>query len=131
MATRAGDPGLDSGAALPLLFEIEGEAVTGVEFFGADGRDILLRFGAARLEVLSKAVVRAGPTAIEDGDPAWRVALLRFVEARVRHIDLERGRELSIDFDNGHQLVVSLLPEHRSGPEAAAFFDESWVYEPY
>lgn len=131
MITRASDRQVEATAQAPLLFGLKGEAVTGVEFFGENGRGVLLRFGAARLEVISKACVRAHGESLVEDDPSWRGALLGFIAARLQRIALDRGRELVLEFDNGRRLTVSLRPEDGAGPEAAVFFDEAWRYEPY
>jgi hypothetical protein len=131
MSARVGDGQLETIEAAPLLLSIEGHALTGVEFFAVGKTGVLLRFGAARLEVLSNSSVKgAAPEALPGGE-AWRKAVSSLVGNRVARVLITRGTELAIEFEGGRTLSVSLRPEERQGLEAAVFFDEHWSYEPY
>lgn len=130
MATRVVSGGLGPAAETPLVQGVEGHQVTAIEVIeGARSGALLLEFGASRLEILSGASVWADGAEVRPENPKWREALLLCMAARVLRVDVEAGRELSLAFDNGLRLVVSLEALETTGPDSAAFFDANWNYE--
>ncbi len=132
MAARVVGGGLEPPAEVRRLLAVEGQPVTGVEVIeGARSGGLLFEFGAGRLEILSRASVWVDGAEVMPEHPRWREALLRCMAARVERVAVEAGHELTLQFDNGLRLVVSLSLADAQGPEAAAFFDANWNYEAF
>jgi len=115
----------------PRVLALEGARLSAVEFVGGSSKTTLLRFDQGRLEILGRSALRVGGRSMASGEKAWGDGLLARVGARVADVIVDPGRRLEFHFDDGSCLVVSLAPEDRAGPDAAAYFDEKWNYEPY
>jgi hypothetical protein len=131
MAARVSEKSYEHMEAAPAVQAVEGAALSGVAFFGERGAGMLLQFGGSRLEIMTGTRVEGtrGPDHL-DADQ-----LHSAVEAaegtHVHRVRVEHGRELTLEFDGGLVLAISLRPEERKGPESAAYYDASWRYEAY
>jgi hypothetical protein len=131
MAARVGEKSYENIEAAPAVQAVEGAALSGVEFFGAGGAGMLLQFGGSRLEIMTGTRVDARRGDVHLDRTALRGAVEAAEGARVHRVHVEQGRELTLEFDGGLTLAVSLRAEERQGPEAAAYYDASWRYEAY
>ena len=131
MAARVGEKSYESIEAAPAVQAVEGAALTGVAFFGERGAGMLLQFGGSRLEIMSGTHVEATRGADHLDAAQLRGAVEAAEGAHVQRVHVVHGHELTLEFDGGLVLAVSLLPEARNGPEAAAYYDAAWRYEAY
>jgi hypothetical protein len=131
MAARVGEKSYESIVAPPALQAVEGAPLTGVEFFGERGAGMLLQFGGSRLEIMSGTHVEAtrGNELLDAAELRGAVAAAE--GTHVHRVHVVHGQELTLEFDGGLVLAVSLRPEARNGPEAAAYYDPAWRYEAY
>ena len=104
-----------------VLASIHGEPLTAVEFV----EDFLqLRFGEPLLRLFVWPDV-ADPDGISIGygQPGYRDALCSVIGETVTTADLEEGRSLTVEFENGTVLALSLREEDLDTPEAGSFTD--------
>ena len=131
MAARVSEKSYERMEAAPAVQAVEGAALSGVEFFGERGAGMLLQFGGSRLEIMTGTRVEG----TRGADHLDAVQLRGAVEAAegtlVQRVRVEHGRELTLEFDGGLVLAISLRAEERQGPESAAYYDASWRYEAY
>ncbi len=103
------------------LTGIHGEALTAVEFV----EDYLqLRFGEPLLRLFVwPEVADPDGIAIGYGQPGYRDALCSVIGETVTTAELEEGRSLTVEFENGTVLALSLRDEDLDTPEGGNFTD--------
>lgn len=103
------------------LATLEGEELTGVEFVE---RFVQLRFGDALLRLyVWPDVADADGITIAFGEPGYRDALCGLIGETATTAGLDAGRSLTIEFENGMLLALSLREEDVDTTEAGSFTD--------
>jgi hypothetical protein len=70
-----------------------------------------------------------GGTRLAHGQPGWRDALVGLIDDRLATATERENVELSIGFEGGGRLVVSLLPDAYTGPEAVVVIGlATWAF---
>jgi hypothetical protein len=82
---------------------------------------IQLDFNGPRLTALTLPVVRVSGKVRTVADPGWRDSLCERIGASVRSAYVRPDDELSIAFEDGSSIVVSLRAIDYRGPEAINF----------
>lgn len=131
MATRVSDQSYESLEAVPAVQAVEGSPLSGVEFFGAGDAGLLLQFGGSRLEIMPGTHVEAARGQEHVSPGQLREALYHASGSPVVHVNLVRGRALTLEFQGGLTLAVTLQPDDSMGLESAAYYDAAWRYEAY
>ncbi len=111
------------------LAGIDDEELTAVEFV----EDFLqLRFGESLLRLFVWPDV-ADPDGISIGfgQPGYRDALCSVIGETVTTAELEEGRSLTIEFENGTVLALSLREEDLDTPEAGSFMNAEGQIEEF
>lgn len=102
--------------SIETLHEQELTAVEFVEDF------LQLRFGDALLTLyVWPDVADADGIAIAFGEPGYRDALCSVISEDVTAAELNEGRSLTIEFENGTVIALSLREEDLATPEAGSF----------
>ncbi len=101
------------------LQTLAGEHLTAVEFV----EDFLqLRFGEALLVLyVWPDVADADAISVAFGQPGYRDALCSTISEAVTEANLDDGRSLTIEFENGTVFALSLRPEDLDTPEVGSF----------
>ena len=101
------------------LNTLSGEHLTSVEFV----EDFLqLRFGEALLILFVwPDVADADAISVAFGQPGYRDALCSTIGENVTEADLNEGRSLTIEFENGTVFALSLRAEDLDTPEVGSF----------
>ena len=101
------------------LATLEGEELTAVEFVE---RFVQIRFGEALLRLyVWPDVADADGISIAFGEPGYRDALCTLIGETATTAALDPGRSLTIEFENGTLLAMSLRDEDLETPEAGSF----------
>ena len=103
------------------LNALDGEELTAVEFVETF---LQLRFGGSLLRLYVWPDV-ADPDGISvgHGQPGYRDALCSVIGENVSTAALDHGRSLTLEFENGVVIAVSLREEDLETPEAGSFTD--------
>ena len=98
---------------------LAGEHLTAVEFV----EDFLqLRFGEALLILyVWPDVADADAISVAFGQPGYRDALCSTIGESVTEANLDDGRSLTVEFENGTVFALSLRPEDLDTPEVGSF----------
>ena len=101
------------------LSTLAGEHLTAVEFV----EDFVqLRFGEALLVLFVwPDVADADAISVAFGQPGYRDALCSTIGEAVTEADLNEGRSLTIEFENGTVFALSLRAEDLDTPEVGSF----------
>lgn len=101
------------------LETLPGEHLTAVEFV----EDFLqLRFGEALLILFVwPDVADADAISVAFGQPGYRDALCSTIGENVTEAELNEGRSLTIEFENGTVFALSLRAEDLDTPEVGSF----------
>lgn len=98
---------------------LEGEELTAVEFVE---RFLQLRFGESLLRLyVWPDVADADGISIAFGEPGYRDALCSLIGETAETAALEEGRSLTVEFENGTLLAMSLREEDVDTTEAGSF----------
>ena len=98
---------------------LEGEELTAVEFVE---RFVQLRFDESLLRLyVWPDVADADGISIAFGEPGYRDALCSLIGETATAAALDPGRSLTIEFENGMLLAMSLREEDLDTPEAGSF----------
>src|ERR1051326_2940008 len=101
-----------------FLDVIRGEALSSVEFV----QDyVQLRFDGATLTAYTRPHLSVAGKIFSWGDQGYRDALCAEIGMLVRNTDVEGGKGISIIFEDGAILNISLRDEDYRGPEALEF----------
>lgn len=109
------------------LSRLVGTALSSVEFV----QDYLqLRFGGPTLTSYTHPRLVRHDVAIFWGDPAYRNSLCALVGVLVKETAVAENKEVTLDFENGTAVKVSLESQDYRGPEALQFVGDDgsvWV----
>jgi hypothetical protein len=95
--------------------QLRGEQLSAVTFV----QDyIQLAFDGPVLTVLMPIAVRSGDTSAVSGEEHFRNALCGQIAKLVQDVTLHSGDALTIHFEDGSHISISLKPDDYSGPEA-------------
>lgn len=112
----------------PSIERIVGEQLSAVVFV----QDYLqLQFDGPCLTLLTWPIVKTGGGRFEYGMPKYRDVLCECIAKIVTQAQIKESEEISIQFDNGSALLISLRPEHNSSAETAILTnnpEEIWVW---
>lgn len=98
---------------------LEGEELSAVEFVE---RFVQLRFNECLLQLyVWPDVADADGISIAFGEPGYRDALCSLIGETATTAALDAGRSLTIEFENGTLLAMSLRDEDLDTPEAGCF----------
>ena len=99
--------------------DLRGEELTAVEFVG---EYLQLRFGDALLVLFVwPDLADADGISVAFGQPGYRDALCSTIGESVTAADLNEGRALTIEYENGTVLALSLRAEDLDTPEVGSF----------
>ena len=102
------------------LSAMEGEELRAVTFV----EDYLeLRFGDPLLTLYAWPYVMLTDFSVAFGEPEYRNALCSLIGEQVEKAELEDGSALTIEFQNGVVLGLSLREEELESPEAGSYSD--------
>jgi hypothetical protein len=108
------------------LDKLAGRALSSVEFL-ADY--VQLWFDGPCLTAYTSPTVASGPKTLSLDQPGYRDSLCRQIGCRVEHAEVD-DRRVSICFEGGATISISLLDDDYRGPEALQFSldrDHIWV----
>ncbi len=98
---------------------LEGEELSAVEFIE---RFVQLRFSESLLRLyVWPDVADADGISIAYGEPGYRDALCSLIGETATTAALDQGRSLTIEFENGTLLAMSLRDEDLDTPEAGSY----------
>ena len=101
------------------LETLEGEHLSAVEFVE---EFLQLRFGEALLILFVwPDVADADAISVAYGQPGYRDALCSTIGENVTQAELNEGRSLTIEFENGTVFALSLRAEDLDTPEVGSF----------
>lgn len=100
---------------------IEGQELTAVEFVSDYLR---LRFDGPMLTLYAWPHVLLSDFSIAFGEPEYRNALCAQIGEMVAKAKLEELDSLTIEFESGTVIALSLREEDLDGPEAGSYSDE-------
>ncbi len=100
---------------------IEGQELTAVEFV----EDYLrLRFDGPMLTLYAWPHVLLADFSIAFGEPEYRNALCAQIGEMVAKASLEEMEALTVEFESGTVIALSLREEDLSGPEAGSYSED-------
>lgn len=103
---------------LKFIEPIVGEQLSSVEFV----QDyVQLHFDGPNLTLFVWPVISFDGTTVRFGDPCYRDELCRRISRNVVEVTSEADNFITIKFDDGSSMSMSLKPEDRTGPEAGYF----------
>ena len=109
---------MDDNTSTPLM-RLVGTELASVAFV----RDyVQLGFDGPVLNALTPIAVTTNGITVTSGDADFRNRLCELIGGRVSGIRLRSGESLSIDFEDGSLVALSLRVEDYPGPEAIVFF---------
>ncbi len=97
---------------------IEGQELTAVEFVGDYVR---LRFDGPMLTLYSWPHILLADFSIAFGEPEYRNALCAQIGEMVAKAALEELEALTVEFESGTVIALSLREEELDGPEAGSY----------
>jgi hypothetical protein len=97
---------------------IEGQELTAVEFVGDYLR---LRFDGPMLTLYAWPHILLADFSIAFGEPEYRNALCAQIGERVAKAALEELEALTVEFESGTVIALSLREEELDGPEAGSY----------
>ena len=97
---------------------IEGQELTAVEFVGDYLR---LRFDGPMLTLYAWPHILLADFSIAFGEPEYRNALCAQIGEMVAKAALEELEALTVEFENGTVIALSLREEELDGPEAGSY----------
>lgn len=104
-----------------------GEELTSVEFMA---ESVALHFGESTLTLFAWPLIADGEgISIGYGEPGYRDALCFSLGLGVEKTTYTEGNELTLEFDNGAVLALSLREEDLNSPEAGEFKTPDGTYE--
>jgi hypothetical protein len=107
--------------------KIVGEPLSSVEFVMDY---VQLHFAGPTLTLFVWPVVAVKEHETHFGEPGYRDALCGRITHIVTKVMMADDKALSVQFDDGSAITVSLRPEDRTGPEAGYFTRSSHPGEP-
>jgi len=112
---------------MDALQGLVGHTLSAVEFV----EDYLqLRFDGGCISSYTQPTISWGDESLTWGQPGYRDALCRQIGCRVEHAEVAEGQYLSIAFENGALISISLRDDDYGGPEALQFRNDDggiWV----
>jgi len=109
------------------LHDLRGRTLSSVEFVHDY---VQLRFDGPTLTAYTQPYLTLGAKAIFWGDPAYRNSLCALIGVQVEDTNVTAGKELTVHFQDGTVLKISLKDKDYHGPEALEFVSgpgPSWV----
>jgi len=100
---------------------IEGQELTGVEFVADYLR---LRFDGPMLTLFAWPHILLAEFSIAYGEPEYRNALCAQIGEMVAKASLEELDALTVEFESGTVIALSLREEDLSGPEAGSYSED-------
>jgi hypothetical protein len=97
---------------------IEGQELTAVEFVGDYAR---LRFDGPMLTLYAWPHILLADFSIAFGEPEYRNALCAQIGEMVAKAALEELEALTVEFESGTVIALSLREEELDGPEAGSY----------
>ncbi len=101
------------------MTSLEGEELSAVEFVETF---VQLRFRESMLRFYAwPDVADADGISVAFGEPGYRDALCSLIGETVTMPAIEEGRSLTVEFENGYLLAISLREEDLDTPEAGSY----------
>ena len=100
---------------------IEGQELTGVEFVADYLR---LRFDGPMLTLFAWPHILLAEFSIAYGEPEYRNALCAQIGEMVAKASLEELEALTVEFESGTVIALSLREEELSGPQAGSYSED-------
>jgi hypothetical protein len=110
------------------IANLRGRELSSVEFV----RDyIQLRFDGPVLTAYTLPTITAGEKVIVSGAPGYRDSLCARIGTSVRDVSIQEGEAITLRFEDGVEVQISLRPESYTGAEAAMLSnsaEDTWVW---
>jgi hypothetical protein len=91
---------------------------------------VQLHFGGPHIIAYVWPVVESGGEFLHFGGGRYRDALCERISRKVRMASISEGDTVTIEFDDGATIRISLKPEDRKGPEAILYQAGSKASDP-